>query len=341
MMIVAGVLGAGLWIRVEFAGFFWGMIRPVRAGILEPSAVPALTGTTPLPDSVLFAVIGDYGNGSNAEAAVASLVDGWQPDFVATVGDNNYPVGATSTIDDHIGQFYHSYIGSYVGSYGPGAATNRFFPALGNHDWASLSCSGGDCSGPFFDYFSLPGNERTYDLVQGPVHLFFLDSDFREPDGRTSTSSQAEWLRTGLAASKSAWNLVLLHHPPYSSSSAHGSVADLQWPFAEWGADAVIAGHDHTYERIVVDGFPYFVNGLGGAGRYGMGTPAPGSEVRYNADYGAMLVAATTDTIVFQFVNVHGDVIDSFRLDAVPPTPVPVCLSVSGCPPVYLPLIQG
>ena len=58
----------------------------------------------------------------------------------------------------------------------------------------------------------------------------------------------------------------------------------MQWPYASWGADAVISGHDHTYERIFADGIVYFVNGLGGHGTYGFITPVSGSQVRYNGN---------------------------------------------------------
>ncbi len=62
----------------------------------------------------------------------------------------------------------------------------------------------------------------------------------------------------------------------------------MQWPFGEWGADAVISGHDHTDERLQVGGIPYFVNGPGGKSRYDFEIPLPQSRVRYNQDYGAM-----------------------------------------------------
>ena len=95
------------------------------------------------------------------------------------------------------------------------------------------------------------------------MHFFALDSDPREPHGRSIHSEQARWLRERLASSTATWKIVYMHHPPYSSGS-HGSVEEMQWPYQEWGATAVLAGHDHVYERIVRDGFPYFVNGLGG-----------------------------------------------------------------------------
>ena len=82
-----------------------------------------------------FASIGDYGDTGNNELAVANLVKSWNPDFIITLGDNNYPDGEASTIDENIGQYYHQYIYPYVGSYGGGLDVNRFFPSLGNHDW--------------------------------------------------------------------------------------------------------------------------------------------------------------------------------------------------------------
>jgi hypothetical protein len=43
------------------------------------------------------------------------LVKGWKPDFIITVGDNNYPRGSASTIDQNIGQYYHGFIPAYHG----------------------------------------------------------------------------------------------------------------------------------------------------------------------------------------------------------------------------------
>ena len=52
---------------------------------------------------------------------------------------------------------------------------------------------------PYFDYFTLPGNERYYDFTWGPVHLFALDDIESEPDGVGASSIQAQWLKAGLA----------------------------------------------------------------------------------------------------------------------------------------------
>src|SRR5688572_21671675 len=77
-------------------------------------------------------VIGDYGSAylggasfSNVQA-VANLIKSWNPDFIITTGDNNYPDGEASNIDTNIGQFFREYIYPYVGTFGAGASSNRF-----------------------------------------------------------------------------------------------------------------------------------------------------------------------------------------------------------------------
>ena len=275
-------------------------------------------------NTVRFAVFGDYGLANPNEAAVAALVQSWNIDFIITTGDNNYPNGAAATIDPNIGQYYHDFIYPYVGGYGGGSPDiNRFFPSLGNHDWNSITCSGSACSGPYFDYFTLDNNERYYDFVWGPAHFFALDSDSREPDGNTSSSTQAAWLQTRLTDSTSACNVVFFHHAPYSSSSNHGSNPALQWPFTDWGANIILAGHDHVYERLHVNGIPYFVSGLGGNGRYGFSLmPEAGSQFRYNDNFGAMLVDISDNIMSIQFINIDNVVVDSHTYDCTQLLPV-------------------
>jgi len=272
----------------------------------QPTAATAPTPTA-APQAIHFAVIGDYGEDNQGEKDVSELVKSWQPDFVITTGDNNYPNGAAETIDLRVGQYYHEFIYPYHGAFGAGADQNRFFPTLGNHDWTTANAQ------PYLDYFELPGNERYYDFVWGEVHFFALDADSREPDGVSYLSIQARWLQERLAASTSIWNVVYFHQPPYSSGY-HGSVDWMRWPFAEWGASAIINGHDHTYERLIIDGLPYFVNGLGGGPIYWFTSAIPGSQAQYSQDYGAMLVSADSQQMVFQFINRSGQVIDTYQI---------------------------
>ena len=260
-------------------------------------------------DELTFAVIGDYGIRSSGEAAVASLVKGWNPEVIITTGDNNYPLGEAATIDANIGQYYREFIYPYGGAYGPGASVNRFFPALGNHDWSPLVGAQ-----PYLAYFHLPNNGRYYDFRAGPVHFFCLDSDPHEPDGVTDDSLQAAWLQERLKASDAAWKVVYMHHPPYSSRS--GGIKDLRWPYKAWGADLVVSGHNHLYERLERKGLTYVINGLGGAPIAAFEkAPLKESLVRYNLMFGAMRGTATEERLSVEMVNQAGLAIDSFSLD--------------------------
>jgi tartrate-resistant acid phosphatase type 5 len=259
------------------------------------------------PDGVQlirFAVIGDFGLAGDAARDVSTLVKSWSVGFIITTGDNNYPNGAQATIDTNIGQYYSDFIFPYAGGFGSSATRNRFFPTLGNHDWESAG------AGPYLAYFTLPGNERYYEFVQPPAHFFAIDSDPNEPDGIAQGSVQAKWLQARLAASTQPYRFVYMHHAPFSSAE-NGSHPALQWPYAVWGASAVLSGHDHTYERIMRDGIPYFVNGFGGHSKYAFITTVTGSAVRFNGDFGAMLVEVDRKGAVFRFVTRGGSVIDT------------------------------
>src|SRR5215212_4305264 len=152
------------------------LLSPLALGGLAFGAPGVLPVTTASVTSARFAVIGDYGWAGQAALDVSNLVRSWNPDFIITTGDNNYDNGAASTIDPNIGQYYHDFIFPYTGTYGPGAPFNKFFPALGNHDWNTAGAT------PYLSFFTLPNNERYYDFASGPVHLYSIDSDGHEPD---------------------------------------------------------------------------------------------------------------------------------------------------------------
>ena len=345
LVYTATQVGGGLlpsWLSLDgAAGVFSGTPTAADLGDLE-IIVTASDSFGPLSVSdsfvlrvvadvspIRFAAFGDYGTDNSSELAVSILVNGFDPDLIVTTGDNAY---GSAPIDDLVGKYYADYIGDYTGAFGAGSPINRFFPSLGNHEYHDDSAGLNDGIDIYLDYFTLPGvgtntsgNERYYDFVQGPVHFFAVNSNSEEPDGRGGTSTQAQWLQTQLALSQSPWKIVYFHHSPYSSSSGHGSSSARQWDFEDWGATAVLSGHDHLYERIVrndnSDAFdlPYFITGLGG--RTGLhdflDPPVEGSRVRYNAAHGALIVDATDSNLTFAFHSVvnGGTQIDSYVIE--------------------------
>lgn len=266
---------------------------------------------TSYAQTVKFAAIGDYGKWENGEGLVSSMVHSRNPDFIITLGDNNYEYGSDTTIDSNIGKFYHDYIHPYNGIFGPGAAFNKFFPSLGNHDWINPNADA------YLNYFTLPGNERYYSFVKGNCEFFVIDSDPNEPDGTDSLSVQADWLRIKLRDSNARFKIVYFHHPPYSSGQ-HGNSAYMQWPFKKWGATVVLCGHEHNYERLVVNGMTYFINGLGGKDWREFLNILPESRVRYTGNHGAMFITAYNDSINFKFYTISDSLKDDTTLIAPP-----------------------
>ena len=168
------------------------------------------------------------------------------------------------------------------------------------------------------------------------MHFFVIDSNVAgigsppaPGDGRSPASAQGVWLQSQLAQATEPWKIVYMHHPPYSSSSNHGSEVAMQWPYEAWGATAVLSGHDHLYERVLRDDnadsveFPYFITGAGGKSLYGFTTPVAGSQVRYNANYGSMIIDADDASITFRFYSINpadgtNGLIDTYTVGTAP-----------------------
>lgn len=313
------------WIVAGLGGFAWVAAR---------AEAPPVPGEAAELKPISFAVIGDFGldiwkpksnpdDGTRPherrnpnQAAVADLVASWKPDFVVTTGDNNYPKGEAATIDANVGKYYAAFIGNYRGIHGPGSEVNRFFPVLGNHDW---DAPGVRCQ-PYLDYFTLPGNERYYDFVWGPVHFIMLDNDGREPDGAKRGSKQYEWYRRVIEESRSPFQVVVAHHPPYSSGQ-HGDNDHADWGFHDDGVELMLAGHDHNYERIEREGMVYVVNGAGGGNVRRMKDAVEGSKSRFTGKHGAMRIEVApaadepdTWTLTSRFVTVDGTEVDAFTI---------------------------
>ena len=276
---------------------------------------------------ITFGLIGDFGSGSTEESAVASKLKSFAPQFVLTLGDNNYLTGSVADMDRAIGRDYHTFIKyptNSTSAYGnQGASQINFYPVVGNHDWDAGIAS-------HSSYYTFPkANTRYYDVVRGPVHFFLLDSDPREPDGISATSKQALWLKSAMAQSSATWKLVLTHHPPYASD---GASATMRWPFAQWGATAVLSGHAHLYEQGSVGALNYFVNGLGGEDIHAGATPIATTRMLFDGDYGFMLASADDSSLRLRFITRTGQVIDSVEwqrgtlVPAVPEASIPLLL---------------
>ena len=266
----------------------------------------------------VFAIIGDFGYTSNGELNVANMVKGWSPDDILTVGDNIYET-KTTDYSVAVGNYYHEYMYPVDPNYSSDTQTsNHFWPVVGNHDWAV-----GSNLTPYLNYFKMVNNKRYYSFTIGDVEFFAIDSDTDEPDGTSSGSKQYQWLQQALTGSTALWKIVLFHHPAYCSG---GSSGYMQWPFKTWGADAVMSGHIHFYERISMNGLLYFVNGLGGASIKSFSSAIDSSQAHYDTNLGAMKITESivnsSSKLLFEFYSLGNNLQDSTSLQKAIPLPI-------------------
>jgi len=263
--------------------------------------------TTKDADSMVFAVIGDFGKEGEAEEKVANLVKSWDLDFIITTGDNNYERGEYKTIKANISNYYGDYIYNFdapaeyqCNGKAFEEEVNRFFPSPGNHD-----ASNSEGIIPYLNFFTLPQRESYYKFVWGPVSFYSLNSV------ASNVEEQKEWLYEQLSFSESPFNIVYFHHPPYSPGP-HGNDEKMQWDYFGNDVDMVLSGHDHIYSRTEKrgeEGLYYIVNGLGGKSLYnGNSNPLPDDlfeTFSFDADYGAIKATATSNELVVEFYSIE------------------------------------
>jgi 3',5'-cyclic AMP phosphodiesterase CpdA len=267
---------------------------------------PATPTARPSGPAMVVAA-GDIASCTEAgDEATARLVEEL-PGTVLTLGDTVYDHGSPREFE----QCYQPTWGRF---------RDRTRPAPGNHDYETEGAAG------YFAYFGSragrPGEGwHSFDL--GQWHVVALNSNCEEIDGCGPGSAQERWLRADLRASRARCTLAYWHHPRFSSGARHGGdrrVAGLWEALAEAGAELVLSGHDHLYERFAPlgpDGRPQpgrgmrqFVVGTGGRSRYQFGEPLPGSEARDNSTFGVLQVVLHPDGYEWRFVPVPGG---SFR----------------------------
>ena len=250
-------------------------------------------------DEMTFAVIGDAGTGGTDQFRVARQMTQTYRELpyehLLTVGDNVYGGDVVDRADDVISKPYKPIFDAGV----------EFHPSLGNHDLGHPD--------------NLPGTlatlgipHRYYYFTDGPVDFFALDSNWADND-------QLEWLRQGLSCSENRWQVVYMHHPPYSSGK-HGSDIHLRQVLEpiliEGGADIVFSGHDHYYERSTPqNGIVYVVTGGGSKVR-----PVESSYFTAVSEsvLHFLLAEVVGNNMDIRTVNVDGNVIDAFSIGPRP-----------------------
>jgi len=251
-----------------------------------------------------FAVVGDFGSGTQNEQAVASMIESWHPDFVLTVGDNAYPLGAPELLDRDI--------------FGPYAAVMResaWFPAFGNHD---VKANGGK---PELEAFHSLGNERWYRFTWGNAGVVVLDSDVSV----RPRSPQLRFARRSLAL-HSCFRFAAWHHPPWEPPGrplSPGLRRNIVPLVEKNGVQVVFVGHLHAYARSRArHGVVYVAVGTGGArlDNDARKLTIPLARI-VQGRFGALRVDVAPREARLRYETVDGRVRDHFRVTCSRSTP--------------------
>jgi hypothetical protein len=263
-----------------------------------PTSSPAATPGSSPSEAILLAV-GDIGYCGAANDDHVGQLAATLPGTIALLGDIAYDDGSAS-----------DFANCFDPTWGP--LRDRLRPDPGNHEYETTGASG------YFDYFGVAAGQRgqgwySYDL--GAWHLIALNSECGAIEGGCDKgSAELAWLWDDLAAHPTQCTLAYWHHPRYSSGP-HGdnAMTEKLWrALSRAGADLVLEGHDHDYERIgPVDGIRSFVVGTGGRSLYVWpGSPGPHTEVRNNDTYGLLELTLRPTGFSWRFVPAAGG---SFR----------------------------
>jgi len=230
------------------------------------------------------------------DEATAALLDGIDG-IVFTTGDNVYDAGSDDT---------------YASCYGPswGAQLDRTRPAIGNHD---VETDAGDAYFRYFGHAAGTPGEGWYSYQAGAWHVVVLNSNCNLV-GCEAGSPQRAWLAADLAASDAACALAYWHHPRFSSGP-HGDdprVGPFWDALYDAGADLVLVGHDHLYERFAPQdpsgssdpqrGLRQITVGTGGKDLYDIEHAPANSELIINDRYGVLELTLTDGAYAWRFL---------------------------------------
>jgi len=247
---------------------------PIGSGVIR---------TWPLKsDSLVFFVIGDFGNGNATQYAVASAMEkervsrekaGQPVRFVLTTGDNIYQGGSRDR--DWELKFFKPYADVLQ--------SIPFYAVLGNHD-GNESESRGDLL-TYLDNFFFPGGtpSRWYHFSYGGLAEFYaLDSTANRTLGRPSPAyladgEQSAWLKNELEKPGLPWRIAAMHHPLFTAGPDHlpslGALGHWLPLWRDHNVSVVFAGHEHNLQfserNAATGGMQFVVSGAGGQLRLG------------------------------------------------------------------------
>jgi hypothetical protein len=255
------------------------------------AGVPTTRTGDPAGEPCLVAAAGDVAGKEDdrtGAARTAELISSAHPEKVLALGDLAYQDGTAAEFSDYYDPTW-------------GALKSITAPAPGNHEYRS------DGKG-YFDYFDVDPN-YAFDVCGW--HVVSVDQYAGMKDAAAFIKAEGE-------AAGDRPMVVFWHEPRFSSGSEHGSNPDIQplWDAAvSAGADIVLNGHDHDYERFEPrdaagdrspDGTVEFVSGNGGHDLRGLGKRRPHSAAFVSGAPGVLFLVLRAHGYDWRYEDVDG-----------------------------------
>jgi Tol biopolymer transport system component len=250
------------------------------------------------------------------QLATSNLLLDRDLDGVLVLGDNQYEDG---TLAKHMASFAPTW----------GRLGSLLHPVPGNHEYRDPGAAG------YWDYFNGPGRPNGvagptglgyYSFDIGRWHIVAINSECVNteatpnpmPGGCAPGSAQEQFVRADLAAHRNACTLAFWHHPAFTSGLEGPSPGmDAMWQaLYDNGADIVLNGHAHLYERLALQtpqgtpdparGIREFVVGTGGKSHQGLRVLAANSQVRNTSSYGVLQLTLHPRSYDWRFLPIPG-----------------------------------
>jgi acid phosphatase type 7 len=316
-----------------------GAVAPQPApGPAPPEPAASLPASPPAPEAHTLVAAGDIAcrpqlsetPSACRQARTADLVDNLAPDAVAVLGDNQYEHGEL----ENFNAVYEPTWGRFKPS---------THPAVGNHEYEGDPER--DEAPGYFDYFGAAAGDRSsgyYRWSLGAWTIFVLNSgainytrdtglrpelpDDCWPVSCIAGSPQEGWLRSELATlPPESCVLAYWHHPRFSSgfggqNQAHPETEPLLDALYDHGAELILTGHSHNYERFEPlgsggtpdpAGVTQFVVGTGGRNLHTPGPQLATSEVLRADVFGVLELTLGATAWSSRFVAEDGSSLDT------------------------------
>lgn len=312
----------------------WALPAVVLVMPVTPSPSPDATQVA--ASSVVVAAVGDiacdpadprYRNGDGTAIACAQsrtsdalLAEG---SVVAVLGLGDYQYDCGDPADYNL---------SYDPTWGRLNALMR--PSAGNHEYKTgtdkfgAACPPGNASAQsYFTYFASAAHAETsghFSFDVGDWHLVALNGNCKKTGvgGCAAGSSQTAWLKSDLAATSQPCLLAYWHQPLFTGLGQGKAVRYRPWWEVLYGrgADVVLNGHTHNYQRFAprqpgggldaAGGITQYVVGTGGEEQIAVHSTATPQPAYWRKGFGYLRLTLGPGNWTGEFVDETGSTLD-------------------------------